>query len=122
MWLWIDVYESDITRVAVGQTAEFVISGTAEPVFEGPITWMGTEVNPLTRTTRVRAELANPDGRLRANQFGTARIQVEPEHDTLVIPRAVLAGGRPDPVRLRAAGRRPLLPTAEGRGPAHRPG
>jgi cobalt-zinc-cadmium efflux system membrane fusion protein len=51
---------------------------------------MGTEVNPTTRTTRVRAELPNPQGRLRANQFGQATIQVEDEHDALVVPRAAL--------------------------------
>jgi len=48
------------------------------------------EVNPVTRTTRVRADLANDGGRLRANQFGRARVQVEPEHEALVIPAAAI--------------------------------
>jgi cobalt-zinc-cadmium efflux system membrane fusion protein len=87
MWLWIDVYEADITEVAPGQAVKFTISGTAAPVFAGKVTWMGTEVNPTTRTTRVRAELPNPQGRLRANQFGQATIQIETEHDAIVVPR-----------------------------------
>jgi cobalt-zinc-cadmium efflux system membrane fusion protein len=90
MWLWIDVYESDIVLVAPGQTVLFTISGTDAPVFSGKVTWMGTEVNPTTRTTRIRAELPNPQGRLRANQFGQAMIQVEGEHDALIVPRAAV--------------------------------
>jgi cobalt-zinc-cadmium efflux system membrane fusion protein len=90
MWVWIDVYEHDIAAVASGQTVTFTISGTEEPVFSGKVTWVGTEVNATTRTARVRAEMANPAGRLRANQFGQARIQIEPEHDALVIPRAAV--------------------------------
>jgi cobalt-zinc-cadmium efflux system membrane fusion protein len=90
MWLWIDVYESEIAAVAVGQAVTFTISGTETPVFPGRVTSVGTEVNPTTRTTRVRAELKNPDGRLRANQFGRAKVQVEPEHAAVVIPRAAV--------------------------------
>jgi RND family efflux transporter MFP subunit len=86
MWLWIDVYESDVAAVAVGQPVSFTISGTDGPAFSGRVTSVGMEVNPVTRTTRVRAELANPGGRLRANQFGRASIQVEPEHQALVVP------------------------------------
>jgi len=90
MWLWIDVYESEIASVAVGQPVTFTISGTDAPAFTGKVTWMGTEVNPQTRTTRIRAELPNPDGRLRANQFGRAQIQLGQEHEAMVIPRTAV--------------------------------
>jgi cobalt-zinc-cadmium efflux system membrane fusion protein len=94
MWLWIDVYESDISRVHAGQPVRFTISGAAPEDaalgFDGQITWVGTEVNPTTRTTRVRAEVANPQGRLRANQFGRASIEVEPPHKSVVVPRAAV--------------------------------
>ncbi|HVA44909.1 MAG TPA: efflux RND transporter periplasmic adaptor subunit [Pirellulales bacterium] len=86
MWLWIDVYESDIASVKIGQPVTFEISGAAAPRFAGTVAAIGTEVDRVTRTTRVRAELANPDGRLRANQFGLAEIEVEPDHEALVVP------------------------------------
>jgi cobalt-zinc-cadmium efflux system membrane fusion protein len=91
MWLWIDVYESDIAKVAPGQAVSFTISGT-DPAgeglaFVGMVTWVGTEVNSTTRTTRIRAELSNPNGRLRANQFGQAEIQVGKEHQATVVPK-----------------------------------
>jgi cobalt-zinc-cadmium efflux system membrane fusion protein len=94
MWLWVDVYESDIAKVAPGQPVSFTISGidpAAEgPTFAGQVTWVGTEVNPTTRTTRIRAELGNLSGRLRANQFGLAEILVGKEHKALVVPRAAV--------------------------------
>jgi cobalt-zinc-cadmium efflux system membrane fusion protein len=91
MWLWIDVYESDIAKVAPGQPVSFIISG-ADPkgeglAFLGEVTWVGTEVSEKTRTTRIRAELANPRGRLRANQFGQADIQVGAEHKAVIVPK-----------------------------------
>jgi cobalt-zinc-cadmium efflux system membrane fusion protein len=88
MWVWIDLYEHDIAAVASGQPVTFTVSGAEGPVFAGEVTWVGTEVSATTRTARVRA--ANPGGRLRANQFGQARVQVEPEHDALVVPRAAV--------------------------------
>jgi cobalt-zinc-cadmium efflux system membrane fusion protein len=114
MWLWIDVYESDIASVAVGQPVAFTISGTETPVFSGRVTSVGTEVNPTTRTTRVRAELKNPGGRLRANQFGRSRVQVEQEHEAVVVPRAaVQADGKLEMVFLAIDDRsyRPQLVT-----------
>jgi cobalt-zinc-cadmium efflux system membrane fusion protein len=90
MWLWIDVYEADVASVAVGQPVTFTISGTRSGAFSGRVTSVGMEVDPNTRTTRVRAELANPDGRLRAHQFGRAHIRIEPEHEALVVPVAAV--------------------------------
>jgi cobalt-zinc-cadmium efflux system membrane fusion protein len=98
MWLWIDVYESDVASVATGQPVTFTISGTSKtdaPTFSGKVTWVGTEVDQTTRTTRVRAELENANGRLRAHQFGQAEIVIGPEHDAVVVPKgAVQRRGR----------------------------
>ncbi len=90
LWLWIDVYESDIAAVKPGQKVAFAVSGNDEAAFSGAVNWIGTEVNQQTRTTRVRAELANPDGRLRANQFGQAEIQVGAEHTAVIVPKAAV--------------------------------
>lgn len=87
MWAWIDVYESEIEQVQIGQPVTFTISGTDSPVFQGQVQWIDAAVNPATRTIRVRAELQNSGGRLRALAFGRARIQTGPERDALHVPR-----------------------------------
>lgn len=90
MWLWVDVYESDIRKVKPGQAVSFTISGTTPEdglAMMGQVTWTGAEVNEQTRTARIRAELANPNGQLRANQFGEATIQIDSAHKATVIPK-----------------------------------
>ncbi len=87
MWLWIDVYEADISRVSTGQSVLFDVSDGDGSTFEGQVTWVGAEVDSTTRTTRVRAELRNPEAHLRANQFGRAQIQVGEEHDAVLLPK-----------------------------------
>lgn len=94
MWLWIDIDESDIDQVQPGQAVTFTVSGRNEeragPAPSGRVTWVGTQVDDKTRTTRVRAELLNPDGRLRANQFGQAEIRIGPEHTAVMVPKAAV--------------------------------
>lgn len=89
--LWIDVFERDIRRVLPGQAVTFTVSGSVsadeEATYSGKITWVGTEVDGKTRTTRVRAEVPNRDGLLRAHQFGRARVQVGTPHRAVMIPR-----------------------------------
>lgn len=90
MWVWVDVYESDIQKVKPGQAASFAISGgNPDEGFStvGQVTWVGAEVNEQTRTTRVRAEVQNASGKLRANQFGEATIQIGSEHKAVVVPK-----------------------------------
>lgn len=90
MWVWADVYEADIQKVKPGQAVSFAISGgNPDDGFAtiGQVTWTGAEVNDQTRTSRIRAEVANPSGKLRANQFGEATIQVGSEHSALVVPK-----------------------------------
>lgn len=87
IWAWIDVYESEIDEVRVGQPVSLTITGTEEPVFRGKVDWIDAAVNQATRTIRVRAEMQNPDARLRAYQFGQARIQIGPAYEAVFLPR-----------------------------------
>ncbi len=94
LWLWIDVFERDIRSIKPGQGVHFTVYGSSsaseETTVTGKITWVGTEVNEKTRTTKVRAEVPNPDGSLRANQFGRARIRIGEEHMALTVPKAAV--------------------------------
>jgi membrane fusion protein, heavy metal efflux system len=107
MWLWVDVYEGDISSINAGQPVAFTVSGNEVRPATGTVTWAGTEVSTRTRTSRVRAEVANPDGRLRANQFGEAEIRVGQEHGAVVVPKEAVQ--RKDKVDVV------FLPVGEGR-------
>ena len=94
LWVWIDLPETDAELVADGQPVTFSVAlpgdRTSPSVAEGRVTWMGAEIDPVTRTARVRAEVDNPDGRFRANQFGRASILVGDEHDAVLVPEGAV--------------------------------
>ncbi len=100
MWIRFDVRAEDAALVAPGQTAEFTPDGT-EDRFACEVLWIGTEVDPKTRTVMVRAQVENPviqpgsegrEGRraLRANTFGTGRIQVRRQPGAILVPNVAV--------------------------------
>jgi cobalt-zinc-cadmium efflux system membrane fusion protein len=60
---------------------------TDDSSFHGEITWIASEVDPRTRTVTARAEVPNPAGRLRANQFARARIETGAARTAVSVPR-----------------------------------
>jgi membrane fusion protein, heavy metal efflux system len=83
----IEIPETELRRVRVGQ--EVVITTDALPgtEFKGTIDYIAPDVARETRTVKARATLANPDGTLRANMFGRARIALGGTVDTVLVPR-----------------------------------
>jgi membrane fusion protein, heavy metal efflux system len=94
LWLWISVYERDIAQLKAGQAVAFAISGLKSGAesrrYEGRITWVGTEVDEISRTTKVRAEVPNPGGTLMAHQFGKARVVVEEPRKTITVAKTAI--------------------------------
>lgn len=90
MWALCDVSEADASRVALGQKMHVTTDGALDVSFEGEITWIASEVEPRTRTVTARAEVSNPDGRLRANQFARARIETSAQRVAVSVPRAAV--------------------------------
>jgi cobalt-zinc-cadmium efflux system membrane fusion protein len=94
IWLWVDVFERDVRQVKSGQPVTFTVHGAAsaseEVSYKGIITWVGSEVDPKTRTTKVRAEVRNGDGGLKAHQFGRARIRIRERHKAITVPKGAV--------------------------------
>ena len=96
MLLVLNVSKEDADKVAIGQPVRFRPDGSTEE-FNSRITWISTEVNEETRTLQVRAEVANhaesaaaaePSHSLRANTFGSGRIEVDRRGTAVVVPRS----------------------------------
>lgn len=87
LWLTLNVRQEDAKYISRGQTALFHSSDSAnEPDTKGSVGWISTDADDVTRTVKVRVDLANADGRLRANTFGTGRIVLREEPKAIVIP------------------------------------
>lgn len=90
MWAMLDVYESDLFKVRVGQSVLFDVPGLAGERFAGPITWISARVDHTTRTLKARAELDNANGLLRANMFGRAVVTIRDSRPMIVVPKSAV--------------------------------
>jgi cobalt-zinc-cadmium efflux system membrane fusion protein len=86
MWLLGDAYERDLLRLRRGLEVLFTVDGLAGVSFEGTLSWVSSQVDDRTRTVRVRADLPNPDGLLRARMFGHARIVLHDDDEVVSVP------------------------------------
>ena len=89
MWVLLDIFESDVPRVELGQPVTIELDGLPGAPIDGRIDWISTQIDPKTRTLKARVVVPNADGRLRANMFGRARIVVE-ECEAMVIPKSAV--------------------------------
>jgi cobalt-zinc-cadmium efflux system membrane fusion protein len=86
LWLKLDVRQEDAKYLSLGQTVLFRESGDDSAEVKGSINWISTAADDVTRTLRVRADLPNPGGFLRANTFGAGRIVLREEPQAIVVP------------------------------------
>ncbi|KAF0245850.1 MAG: RND family efflux transporter MFP [Planctomycetota bacterium] len=87
MWVAIDLPESDLTRVAPGQRAVFLLESFPGKKFAGKVVALGGAVDDETRTVKAYAEVKNVEGLLRAHMFGRAEITVKAAEAKLLVPR-----------------------------------
>ncbi len=85
MWLTLNLRQEDTKRLLLGQPVRFRTDGTAEEV-QGTVAWISTSVDEKTRLVKVRANLANAEGLLRASTFGQGQVVLREEKDAIVVP------------------------------------
>jgi cobalt-zinc-cadmium efflux system membrane fusion protein len=85
MWLTLNLRQEDANRVALDQHVRFLADGSLQES-QCSVSWISPDVDEKTRTVKVRANLANREGRLRANSFGQGQIILRKENNALVVP------------------------------------
>lgn len=88
VWVDIAVYQKDVDRVRVGQTAR-ISAGERGPTADGLISYVTPVVDPATRTLTARVVLPNGDGQWRPGMFVTARV-LESIQATVAIERGAV--------------------------------
>ena len=87
LWLTLDVKGEDAGRVAVGQTVRFTPdAGKPGEQFEAVINWKSSQVDPRTRTVKVRADVPDPNGTRLANSYGAGFVVLREEKAAVVVP------------------------------------
>lgn len=95
MWVEIDLPEDQLALVSAGQRAVIVLDAMPQREWTGAIDYIAPAVDPRTRTAKARVALDNPEGRLRANMYGRALIELADAKPTVMVPREAVqrAGG-----------------------------
>ena len=99
MWIYGDVYEYELSWVKKGEKVKVTTSSIPGEVFEGVVSSINPVLDPKTRSVRFRAEVDNPDLKLKPEMYvdvTTMGMYVGPEgeHMVLAIPKdAVLDTG-----------------------------
>ncbi len=86
MWVTMDVPQTDAHRVSLGEEVIFRPDDARDEVVVGRVGWMSTAVDEMTRTVKVRADVENPTGALRAHSFGRAQIVVRTSPQAVAVP------------------------------------
>ena len=90
MWALAAVPEAALSRVRTGLEAELRVEAIPGRVFKGKVTWVAPEVDDRTRMARLRVEIPNPDGALKANLFAKARILLPGNASAVLVPDSAL--------------------------------
>ena len=90
MWAMLNIPESALARVKVGQTVELLVESLPGQTFSGKLTWIGAEVDEKSRMARARAEVANPEGLLKSRMFAQARILTRSAEGALLLPPSTI--------------------------------
>jgi len=90
MWAMVNIPESLLSKVRVGQKVELTVESLPGETFTGTLTWLSAKVDDRTRMARGRVEVNNRDGKLKAQMFARARILTSNSERAVVVPQSAL--------------------------------
>ena len=99
--------EVDSSKVALGHPVEISIAPYPDETFAAIVSMISPTIDPRTRTLRVKAELPNPDGRIRPGLFAHTDLGVSERQGVIVVPEDAVVQRADGAVifRLDASGR-----------------
>jgi RND family efflux transporter MFP subunit len=92
VWILADVFESDIQSIKMGAPARLTFPSGAAPV-NARVSYVQPQVDPATRTMKVRLEAGNPGVRLKPDMFVNVEFSVASARRLMVPAEAVLDTG-----------------------------
>lgn len=82
--------ETRLAQVEVGQTIEIGFDAYRERRFAGEVVAIDPVIDPDSRSAKIRARIANPDGLLRPGLSARLRLEVGEERSALLLPEQAL--------------------------------
>ena len=93
IWIMADVFESDIASVKVGDAASVLFPSGSRASLSAKVNYIQPEVDPMTRTLRVRLDANNPGFHMKPDMFVNVEFSVRSVKQLVVPAEAVLDTG-----------------------------
>jgi Cu(I)/Ag(I) efflux system membrane fusion protein len=90
VWMFGDIYESEISDVKIGQEMEVKTQAYPDEVFTGRISFIEPALNPVTRTAKIRADFPNPQYKLKPEMYVEVKIKSGQYQNCLTIPASAV--------------------------------
>lgn len=90
IWMIAQVFEEQANWIKVGDLAEARLSAFPDKIWKGTVEYIYPQVDPTTRTLKVRFRFNNPDGILKPNMYADISLLLEPKANVLSIPLEAL--------------------------------
>lgn len=86
IWVDAEVFASDAGLVDAGTAAEISFPSFPGRRWSGRVEYVYPEIDPVTRSLKVRLAVNNEEGLLKANMFAHVTLHAAPREDVLLIP------------------------------------
>jgi cobalt-zinc-cadmium efflux system membrane fusion protein len=90
VWVWANVYESDIAQVKEGYKAYITTLAYPDKLFEGVVDKVNQVLDPITKVMKIRIKLPNKDLLLKPEMFANILIKNKETRKAVVIPSEAL--------------------------------
>ena len=90
VWVVADLYEKDFSRVRVGASAGVTTRAFPDTTLRGKVSYIDPQLNPETRTAKLRVEVPNAKQELRLGMFADVTVDGAGAGAVAMIPRAAV--------------------------------
>ena len=90
VWVVSDVFENDLGRIHLGDSAEIHVNAFSDRTFHGTVADISRVLDPNTRSAKVRMVLSNSAGALRPGMFAVAKFRSRKLTDHVVVPSTAI--------------------------------
>ena len=89
VWVLVNVYQSDLSFIAVGQDVEIATDSYPE-TFHGKISYIAPSMDATTRTLQARIVAQNPGRKLKKDMYVSATVRAAALQNVLTVPDAAI--------------------------------
>lgn len=93
VWIYAAVFQDEIGKVRQGDPATVTVDSYPGSNFDGRVDFIQPQIDPMTRTAKVRCEFNNPKGQLLPGMFARVALDLPMGEQTVIPDTAVLRTG-----------------------------